>query len=184
MSDLAVRNKRSALAAGGVALAMLGLGYASVPLYRIFCQVTGYQGTTQRASAADLPKSATARMVRVRFDTNVAPNLPWTFKPERETDDVEVGARDMAFFIARNNSSRSITGTAAFNVSPDTAGKYFTKIQCFCFTQQTLKPGEQVRMPVIFFVDPKMLKDHDADDIQEITLSYTFFPVDPAKSGS
>lgn len=184
MTDLAARNRRSAIAAAAIALAMLGLGYASVPLYRIFCQVTGYQGTTQRADAAALPKAATTRIVRVRFDSNVAPNLPWTFRPERATDDVEVGARDMAFFVAKNNSNRPITGTAAFNVSPDTAGKYFTKIQCFCFTQQTLQPGEEVRMPVIFFVDPRMLKDHDADDIQEITLSYTFFPVDPGKSGS
>ncbi|WP_136163223.1 cytochrome c oxidase assembly protein [Sphingomonas flavalba] len=184
MTDLTVRNRRSAIAAAVLVVGMLGLGYASVPLYRLFCQVTGFQGTTQRAAAAPATSAVSTRMVRVRFDSNTAPNLPWEFKPERETDDIAIGARDMAFFVARNTSSHEVTGTATFNVSPSTAGKYFTKIQCFCFTQQTLKPGETVRMPVIFFVDPKILDDRDADDIQEITLSYTFFPVDPAKAGS
>ena len=184
MTNLAIRNRRSAIGAAIIVAAMLGLGYASVPLYRLFCQVTGFQGTTQRASAADLPKTVASRMVRVRFDSNTAPSLNWTFKPERETDDIAIGARDMAFFTAKNNADHEITGTATFNVTPETAGKYFTKIQCFCFTQQTLKAGEQVRMPVIFFVDPKILTDPDAKDIQEITLSYTFFPVDPAKAGS
>jgi len=160
---------------------MTGLAWASIPLYRMFCQVTGLNGTTQRGQQAP---GATERMVRVDFDANVSPKLPWKFRPENTSDTVAVGARDMAFFTATNTSDKPITGTATFNVTPAQAGKYFTKIQCFCFTQQTLKPGETARMPVIFFVDPKILTDPDAADIQTITLSYTFYPVDSAKDAS
>jgi cytochrome c oxidase assembly protein subunit 11 len=160
---------------------MSGLGWASVPLYRVFCQATGWNGTTQRGLVAP---GAVDHQVRIDFDTNVAPKLPWKFVPENPSDTVAVGARDMAFFLATNNSDHPITGTATFNVTPSQAGKYFTKIQCFCFTQQTLKPGETVRMPVIFFVDPKILADPDAADIKTITLSYTFYPVDSAKAAS
>jgi cytochrome c oxidase assembly protein subunit 11 len=158
---------------------MTGLAWASVPLYRLFCQVTGLNGTTQ---VGEVAPGAVGAQVRVDFDANVSPKLPWRFRPERASDTVAVGARDMAFFEARNLSSRPITGTATFNVTPAQAGKYFTKIECFCFTEQTLKPGERVRMPVIFFVDPKMLDDPDARDVQNITLSYTFYPVDSAKT--
>ena len=160
---------------------MTGLGWASVPLYRVFCQATGLNGTTQRGQVAP---GAVDQQVRVDFDTNVSPKLPWKFAPENPSDMVAVGARDMAFFTATNTSDHAITGTATFNVTPAQAGKYFTKIQCFCFTQQTLKPGETARMPVIFFVDPKMLTDPDAVDIKTITLSYTFYPVDSAKAAS
>jgi cytochrome c oxidase assembly protein subunit 11 len=160
---------------------MSGLGWASVPLYRLFCQQTGLNGTTQRALTA--PGAVTGQM-RIDFDTNVAPNLPWIFKPENAFETVDIGARDMAFFTATNRSNKTITGTATFNVTPYQVGKYFTKIQCFCFTQQTLKPGETARMPVIFFVDPGILKDPDASDVQAITLSYTFYPVDSAKAKS
>ena len=160
---------------------MTGLAWASVPLYRLFCQATGLNGTTGRAQRA--PGGVNQQMV-VAFDTNIAPNLPWRFRPEARTDTVDVGARDMAFFTATNTSNKPLTGTATFNVQPAQAGKYFTKIQCFCFTQQTLKPGETARMPVIFFVDPKILTDPDAADIQTITLSYTFYPVDSAKAAS
>ncbi|HVJ00264.1 MAG TPA: cytochrome c oxidase assembly protein [Sphingomonas sp.] len=172
---------RTALLAVVGVVGMTGLGYASVPLYRVFCQVTGLNGTTQRALEAP---GAVNHKVTVAFDTNVSPGLPWTFKPENHEDKVDIGARDMAFFLATNNSDHPITGTATFNVTPAQAGKYFTKIQCFCFTQQTLKPHETARMPVIFFVDPKMLDDPDTDDIREITLSYTFYPVDSAKAAS
>lgn len=172
------RKLRTAMLAGIGVCCMGGLGYASVPLYRMFCEATGLNGTTQRANAAP---GAVDRQVRVDFDTNVSPKLAWTFKPENRSETVAVGARDMAFFTATNNSDVPVTGTATFNVSPAQAGKYFTKIQCFCFTQQTLKPHETVRMPVIFFVDPKMLKDADAADVDTITLSYTFYPVDSAK---
>ncbi len=158
---------------------MTGLAWASVPLYRLFCQVTGLNGTTQRGLQAP---GGTDRQVRVDFDANVSPKLPWRFRPENPSDTVAIGARDMAFFTATNTSSRPITGTATFNVTPAQVGKYFTKIQCFCFTQQTLKPGETARMPVIFYVDPKILDDPDARDVETITLSYTFYPVDSGKS--
>ena len=158
---------------------MSGLGWASIPLYRMFCQATGLNGTTQRGTMAP---GAVDRQIRVDFDTNVAPHMPWKFAPENPSETVAIGARDMAFFTATNTSDHPITGTATYNVTPAQAGKYFTKIQCFCFTQQTLKPGETARMPVIFFVDPKILTDPDANDVETITLSYTFYPVDSAKA--
>ena len=164
----------------GVAF-MTGLAWASVPLYRLFCQATGLNGTTQRADQAP---GAIAAKVRIDFDANVSPKLPWKFTPELESDTIDIGARDMAFFNATNLSDHPITGSATYNVTPAQAGKYFTKIQCFCFTQQTLKPGETARMPVIFFVDPKIATDPDTRDVQTITLSYTFYPVDSGKVAS
>jgi cytochrome c oxidase assembly protein subunit 11 len=177
MTALARRNGRTAGLAFLLVAAMVGLAFASVPLYRVFCQVTGFGGTTQRAEGAAAP-GAVGKMMSVRFDANTAPGLGWAFKPERYTERVAVGAREMAFFTAKNLSDRPITGTATFNVTPSQAGQYFTKIQCFCFKEQTLQPGEEVRMPVIFYVDPKILDDDHAKDISEITLSYTFFPVE------
>lgn len=160
---------------------MTGLAWASVPLYRIFCQATGLNGTTGRALAAP---GAVKGKVTVAFDTNVAPGMPWRFRPESPSETIDIGARDMAFFLATNTSDHPITGTASYNVAPAQAGIYFKKIQCFCFTQQTLQPGETVRMPVIFFVDPSILDDADGRDIQTITLSYTFYPVDSGKRPS
>lgn len=181
------RNRNVGLMAAGAALAMLGLGYASVPLYRLFCQVTGYGGTTQRADSEKLAgvKVAT-RMIRVRFDANTAPGMPWFFKPQQVTQDLRIGERKIATFEARNLSGRPITGTAIFNVSPEQAGKYFNKIQCFCFTEQKLMPGQDVRMPVIYYVDPAILDDPGASNIEEITLSYTFneTPESAAQAGS
>ena len=175
------RKLRTAVLAGVGVCCMTGLGYASVPLYRMFCQVTGLNGTTQRGLTAP---GAIDRQVRVDFDANVDPKLKWTFQPVQRSETVKIGARNMAFFTATNNTDREITGSATFNVSPAQAGLYFTKIQCFCFNQQTLKPGETVRMPVIFFVDPKIASDPDARDVNTITLSYTFYPVDsPAPKG-
>ncbi|MDK2760618.1 MAG: cytochrome c oxidase assembly protein [Sphingopyxis sp.] len=169
-----------------LALAMVGLGFAAVPLYNLFCRVTGFGGTTQRFDpvAAAAEPTILKDTMSIRFDANVSPELPWKFYPERPTDTVSVGARDMAIFIAQNNSAQPVVGTASFNVTPIQAGKYFTKIQCFCFTQQRLEPGQQIRMPVLFFVDPKIMDDPDARDIQEITLSYTFHPVDEGKKAS
>lgn len=161
---------------------MSGVAWASVPLYRLFCQVTGLNGTTQRGNLA--PGAVGKRMIRVDFDANTNPKLPWRFAPEQASETVAVGAKDMAFFTATNRAAVPVTGTATFNVTPAQAGKYFTKIQCFCFTQQTLKPGETMRMPVIFFVDPKILDDPDARDVETITLSYTFYPVDSDKTAS
>ncbi|MDV3458793.1 cytochrome c oxidase assembly protein [Sphingomonas sp. HF-S4] len=175
------RNLRTALLAGLGVCTMTGMGFASVPLYRIFCEVTGLNGTTQRG---DLAPGATGKKVTVAFDSNVAAKLPWKFAPERRSDTIDIGGRDMAFYTATNLSDKPITGSATFNVTPAVAGKYFTKIQCFCFTQQTLEAGETVRMPVLFYVDPAILNDPDAKDIQEITLSYTFYPVDSGKTAS
>ena len=184
-----VSGRRTAIIAGLVALFMLGLGFASVPLYRMFCEATGFGGTTQRATESQLaalahPEQGAARTVSVRFDSNVALALPWRFYPEKKSIQVKVGAKNMAVFIAKNMSDKPVTGQASFNVTPQQSGAYFTKIQCFCFTEQTLKPGEEVRMPVLFFVDKKFLSDPDNKDVQEITLSYTFYPVEKPEKQS
>ncbi|MAC58357.1 MAG: cytochrome c oxidase assembly protein [Novosphingobium sp.] len=168
-------NRKVALVALSLALGMLCLGYASVPLYRIFCQVTGYGGTTKRVDAAQAASVVdSGRMMSVRFDANTARDMPWEFKPLQVKDSVSIGVRDMALFWAKNDSDKPITGTASFNVEPEQAAKYFNKIQCFCFTEQTLQPGEEVRMPVLYYIDPAILDDPDNKDVAEITLSYTF----------
>lgn len=176
---------RTASFAAGLALAMTGLGFAAVPLYDLFCRVTGFGGTTQRFDpvAAAAEPEILNQTISVRFDANVSPGLPWKFYPEHPRDTVSIGARDMTIFIAENNSAAPVVGTASFNVTPTQAGKYFTKIQCFCFTEQRLEPGQQMRMPVLFFVDPAIMDDPDARDVQEITLSYTFHPVDAVDGG-
>jgi len=159
------------------ALAMLGLGYASVPLYDLFCRVTGFAGTTQVASEADASRAAalgTLRDISIRFDASTARDMRWDFRPSQSTDTVHIGQRDIATYVARNNSSQPITGTATFNVEPAQAGIYFNKIQCFCFTEQTLQPGQEVTMPVLYYVDPAILEDDVIGDIEQITLSYTF----------
>jgi cytochrome c oxidase assembly protein subunit 11 len=193
MATVAVQTRgnprKTAMIAALVALFMLGLGFASVPLYRLFCQMTGFGGTTQRATEAQLaalahPEAGAARMVSVRFDSNVSTALPWRFFPEKRAMDVKVGAKNMAVFIAKNMSDKPVTGQATFNVTPEQSGGYFTKIQCFCFTEQTLQPGEEVRMPVLFFVDKKFLDDPDNKDVAEITLSYTFYPVEKPEKQS
>jgi cytochrome c oxidase assembly protein subunit 11 len=178
------RNRRTLVAMAGIGLAMLGLGFASVPLYRIFCERTGFGGTTARADVDTQVAVAAGHTMSIRFDSNVQPGMPWQFYPEHRVDTVTVGAKDMAIFIAKNMSDKPVTGTASFNVTPIQAGVYFTKIQCFCFTEQTLQPGQEVRMPVLFYVDPKILKDPDNKDTQEITLSYTFYPVEQDKKPS
>lgn len=173
------RHRRVGTIAAGGALFMLGLAFAAVPLYRIFCQMTGYAGTTQRATQA----SATVleRTVTVRFDATVAPNLQWTFAPVQREVKVKFGETSLAFYRATNLSTKPVVGTASFNVTPDQVGVYFNKLECFCFTEQRLEPGESVDMPVSFFVDPAMVTDKDAAHIGQITLSYTFFPVDHPK---
>lgn len=178
------RTTRTALLAAGFAMGMTGVGYASVPLYRLFCQVTGFAGTTRMAVGEAAPGAVPGKTMSIRFDANHSSALPWEFKPESTKELVAIGARDITFFSAKNLSDKPVTGTATFNVTPVHAGKYFTKVQCFCFTEQTLKPGVQVRMPVVFYVDPKILDDPAARDIEEITLSYTFYPVDEGKKPS
>jgi len=171
------RNGRVGLMALGMALAMLGLGFAAVPLYRLFCAATGYNGTTQRVDDQVAEQvQAASNTVSIRFDANVERGMPWKFKPLQTTDQITIGVRDMALFWAKNTSNAPLTGTASFNVQPEQVGKYFNKIQCFCFTEQTLKAGEEVRMPVLYYVDPAFLTDPDTKDIQQITLSYTFHP--------
>ena len=171
------RNRRVGMIALLGALAMLGLGYASAPLYRLFCQVTGFGGTTQRASEAQAASTqVTASPMSIRFDANVERGMPWRFRPEQVTQKITLGGRHMAIYSALNLSDQPVTGMAAFNVEPEVAGKYFNKVQCFCFNQQTLKPGEEVRMPVVYYVDPAILRDPDAKGIEQITLSYTFHP--------
>jgi cytochrome c oxidase assembly protein subunit 11 len=187
MSDIAAprpRNpRRTALLAALAALGMLGLAFASVPLYRLFCQVTGFGGTAQMRVGDEAP-GAVGERISVRFDATRSPALPWEFKPELTQHDVAIGERSIAFYTARNLSDRPVTGTATFNVTPTQAGQHFVKVQCFCFTEQTLQPGQEVRMPVVFYVDPGILNDPNARRISEITLSYTFYPVDSAREGS
>ena len=179
MSTLAQKNRSIGIRAALFGLAMLALAFAAVPLYRIFCQVTGFGGTTMKADAAP---GAVAGEIGVRFDANIDPRLPWKFEPEQATVRIHPGGRTTIYYKATNYTARSTTGQAIFNVTPETAGKYFSKIECFCFTEQTLKPGESVRMPVIFFVDPKLREDPDTRHIDEITLSYTFYPVENPQS--
>ncbi len=169
---------RTALLAGGLAIGMVGLGFAAVPLYDLFCRVTGFGGTTARIDpvAAAATPIVTSKTISVRFDSNVSRDLPWKFKSEQPKDTLSIGARDMMIFTAENLAPYPVSATASYNVTPAAAGKYFTKIQCFCFVEQTLEPGQRLRMPVLYFVDPKILDDPDARDIEEITLSYTFTP--------
>jgi cytochrome c oxidase assembly protein subunit 11 len=180
VTAVAQKNTRTALMMALVAAAMVGLAFASVPLYRMFCQVTGFNGTPLRAEQAP---GAVAGQVGVRFDANVHPGLPWRFEPVDHTVRIAPGARTQIAYRAKNLAARATTGQAVFNVSPTQAGKYFNKIECFCFTEQTLKAGESVDMPVIFFVDPAIRTDPDTKGIDEITLSYTFYPVETASPG-
>jgi cytochrome c oxidase assembly protein subunit 11 len=167
------RNGRVALVLSGVAAGMAGLSFASVPLYKLFCQVTGYGGTTQRAER-DAGR-VIDRVITVRFNADTARDLPWAFRPVARQIEVRVGETQLAFYSASNRSSETITGTATFNVTPAKAGLYFDKIDCFCFTEQTLKPGESAELPVSFFIDPAIRDDKNLDEVKTITLSYTFF---------
>lgn len=179
MSAAAAR-QRTATATAAAAAGMLALAFAAVPLYRAFCQATGFGGTTSRANIAN-GATVAGQTVKVRFDANTSPGLPWQFKPEVNDVAIRIGERKLAFYKATNLSAAVVTGRATYNVSPDVAGKYFKKIQCFCFNEQTLQPGESVDLPVTYFVDPAILDDPIARRIDEITLSYTFYPVDASK---
>ena len=175
--DMGRRNLRVGLMAFAGALFMLGLGYAAVPLYEMFCRVTGFGGTTMTATESDAARAAanaTGETISIRFDASTSAGMPWIFRPTQATDKVTIGERDIATYIARNDGSQPITGMATFNVEPEQAGKYFNKVQCFCFTEQTLLPGQEVTMPVLYFVDPAMLDDPNMKGVEQITLSYTF----------
>jgi cytochrome c oxidase assembly protein subunit 11 len=161
---------------GFVVVLMVGASYAAVPFYNWFCRATGFNGTTQVATAA--PSGAPLeRMIAVRFDANVAGGLPWKFEPEQTEIEVKIGQVVTVFYTVTNQSARTTSGQAAYNVAPLTVGTYFEKINCFCFTEQTMAPGEKREMPVVFYVDPAIVGDHDNDTLNSITLSYTFYPV-------
>ncbi len=158
---------------------MFGLAFGFVPLYRIFCDITGFGGATQTAIAA--PSQIIDRKITVRFDSNTSPNLPWEFKPEQKDITLKVGEQALAFFYAKNISDHDIKGTSTFNVTPVKAAPYFNKVQCFCFEEQTIAPGEKKQFPVTFFVDPEIENDKNLDEIKTITLSYTFFKMKEQK---
>jgi|SRR3984893_3217766 cytochrome c oxidase assembly protein subunit 11 len=177
------RLTRDVLVAGicGLVVAlMVGASYAAVPFYNWFCRTTGFNGTTQVATSA--PSSAPlSRKIAVRFDSNVAPGLPWKFEPEQAEIEVNIGQVVTVYYTVTNQSARTTTGQAAYNVAPLTVGAYFQKLNCFCFTEQTMAAGEKREMAVVFYVDPELVKDSDNDGLNTITLSYTFYPVrDPA----
>lgn len=167
------RHTATAAALALVASGMVGAAYASVPLYRLFCQVTGFDGTTQRASAAGA--EVLDQTAVVKFDTNVR-GLPWRFTPEQRSQTVRIGQTSMAYFSVTNTSDKPMTGTAMYNVVPESAGAYFQKLQCFCFDAQTIGAGETIEFPMIYFVDPEITRDFETKGVDEITLSYTFFP--------
>ena len=167
--------RHTLIAAGVVAVvaSMVGLSYAAVPLYRMFCAATGYNGTTQVANAA--PQVTGQRSLTVRFDTNIAPGLNWTFEPEINAIQLQTGKTATVFFKVTNRASHAVTGLAQYNVSPDAAGAYFDKLACFCFSEQTLAAGETIDMPVVFFLDPALERDEIMRHVESLTLSYTFF---------
>jgi cytochrome c oxidase assembly protein subunit 11 len=167
------KNTRLVIALAVFVVAMIGVAYASVPLYTLFCQATGLGGTTQRATAA--PAQTTDRYVTISFDGNVDSALPWSFGPEQRSVRVKLGEVKTIKYRAQNNSSETLTATATFNVQPSKVGPYFDKIQCFCFTKQVLKPGQSIELPVKFFVDAALADNRQDDDVTDITLSYTFY---------
>ncbi|MEQ1648591.1 MAG: cytochrome c oxidase assembly protein [Hyphomicrobiaceae bacterium] len=175
------RDRKVAAICVSVVVGMVGLAYASVPLYRLFCQVTGYAGTTQRASAP--AAEILDRTVVVRFDANTSPGLSWKFEALTAPQTVRIGETTTAMFRATNLGTGSTVGTSSFNVVPDQAGAFFNKLECFCFTEQALAPGQSIDMPVQYFIDPAIVKDSDGARIGHITLSYTFYPVAMPKKG-
>jgi cytochrome c oxidase assembly protein subunit 11 len=175
----ASRLGRDALVAaicGFVVVLMVGAAYAAVPFYNWFCRTTGFNGTTQVAESAPTSQPL-ARTIAVRFDSNVSGGLPWKFEPEKTEVQVRIGEVTTVYYTVTNESARTTTGQAAYNVAPLTVGAYFDKINCFCFTEQTFAPGEKRELAVVFYVDPKIAEDHDNDSLNTITLSYTFYPV-------
>ncbi|MGB0552025.1 MAG: cytochrome c oxidase assembly protein [Alphaproteobacteria bacterium] len=175
MSALGRKNRRLVVVLTTVAMGMVGMSYAAVPLYDLFCRVTGYGGTTQ--IAAEKSGSVTQRPIKVRFDAMVT-NIDWAFQPVQRQIELQVGENAVAFYRATNQTKQPLTGTATFNVTPLKVGAYFSKVECFCFTEQTLLPGQTVDMPVAFYVDPDISNDPNLNDVKTITLSYTFYPVD------
>ena len=181
--------RRNGLVAGGLVVfvaGMVGLSFAAVPLYRLFCQVTGYGGTPQLGGRAPEAAAADAPVVTVRFDANTSPGLPWQFHPLQPATTLRLGEEAVAFYVARNEAGQPVSGVSTYNVTPERAGKYFHKTACFCFAEQTLAPGQEVQMPVAFWVDPAIAEDPYVRDVTTITLSYTFFRSldDAARAGA
>lgn len=168
------QHRKVALLLSALVVGMVGMAYAAVPLYDLFCRVTGYGGTTNTADVA--PVAAIDRTMTIRFDSNINRGLAWEFKPVELSQEIKVGESGLAFYQARNLSDETLVGTATYNVTPQSAGYYFNKIDCFCFTEQVLRPGETVDMPVTYFVDPEIEDDKNLDHVTTITLSYTFYP--------
>ncbi len=166
-------NARTAGMVGLLVLGMVGMAYAAVPLYDLFCKVTGYGGTTQKVEASLV--DVIDRDVKVRFDASTHRDMPWQFKPVQVSETLKVGEQAIAYYEVHNPTSQTVVGTATYNVTPHKAGPYFSKIECFCFTEQVLKPGETVQMPVVYFIDPLIDEDENLNEVTEITLSYTFF---------
>lgn len=175
------RNKRVLLSCVAIVGGMIGLSYASVPLYALFCQVTGYGGTTQVAN--DAPRDVSEKTIKIRFNADVNSRLPWQFKPEQREITVKLGEDNLAYYVAENMSVKPVTGQALYNVTPLKAGQYFSKIACFCFDEQTLEPGQRVDMPVSFYVDPAIAEDPNTRDVKTITLSYTFYKTEASVEG-
>lgn len=171
--ELARRNAKTGLRVLAVVVGMIGLSFASVPLYSLFCQVTGFGGTTMRAES--LPDTVLEREVVIRFNADTDRNMPWIFKPEMREIKVRLGEKGLTAYHASNPAKLPVAGTAVYNVTPEKAGKYFHKIQCFCFDEQILAPGQDVSMPVLFYVDPALNEDPNLADVKTITLSYTFY---------
>lgn len=172
-------NGRTVSMLAGIVVLMGALAWAAVPFYDWFCRVTGYAGTTNVATRTS--GNVLDEMVRVRFDANVDPGMGWEFRPMQKDMQIRIGENALAFYEAVNVTDEPITGTASYNVAPDLAGYYFAKIECFCFTEQVLQPGERIEMPVSFYVDPELVNDRDAGKIRDITLSYTFHRTEPSK---
>jgi cytochrome c oxidase assembly protein subunit 11 len=172
MAQMRRRNRRLGLATGGLALGMVGLSFAAVPLYDLFCRVTGYNGTVQIGRAAP---GATDRSITVRFAAHTDRSLPWRFQAEQPAMTVRLGEEGLAFYSAANRSETPVTGVSVYNVTPEKVGRYFHKVACFCFDEQTLTPGQRVDMPVSFWVDPRIAEDPNTRDVTTITLSYTFY---------
>jgi len=178
MANLKTRNKRLALIMSGCVAGMLGLAFASVPLYDLFCRATGYGGTPKVDTARENLKQGASdgQVIRVMFDANVSKNLDWSFKPDMVQVDVRPGVETLAIYRAKNTGAKPVVGTATFNVSPVKAAEYFAKVQCFCFTEQELQVGEEMPMPVSFYIDPEIFEDPNTQDVHDIVLSYTFYP--------
>ena len=162
------RNKKVAMICAGAFVAMIGASFASVPLYRAFCQVTGFDGTVRRADVA--PDQVLERKLLIRFDANVR-DLPWTFTAEQVSQELKIGETGLAFFKVTNNGDKPVTGRAIYNVVPESAGAYFQKLECFCFDDQTIGPGQTIEFPVVYFVDPKFAEDFETKGKGEVTLS-------------